>query len=172
MEYEDISSETDSERNGSNVSHITAGTSKDGSSKTMSKRKGSSEEGRSSDPTMEVIQKDQCTSDTGLTTTEDTSPQELKQSETQKLIPSKHLRKMKSLQNDDVQLLLDNISNSASITTTATTTTTTTTTICRTTAPAAIITTTSTITSTTTTTTPLGTVAVDRMGLSKMHKNE
>ena len=137
----------------------------------MSKRKGSSEEGRSSDPTMEVIQKDQCTSDTGLTTTEDTSPQELKQSETQKLIPSKHLRKMKSLQNDDVQLLLDNISNSASITTTATTTTTTTT-ICRTTAPAAIITTTSTITSTTTTTTPLGTVAVDRMGLSKMHKKE
>ena len=135
----------------------------------MSKRKGSSEEGRSSDPTMEVIQKDQCTSDTGLTTTEDTSPQELKQSETQKLIPSKHLRKMKSLQNDDVQLLLDNISNSASITTTATTTTTT---ICRTTAPAAIITTTSTITSTTTTTTPLGTVAVDRMGLSKMHKKE
>ena len=171
MEYEDISSETNSERNGSNVSHITAGTSKDGSSKTMSKRKGSSEEGRSSDPTMEVIQKDQCTSDTGLTTTEDTSPQELKQSETQKLIPSKHLRKMKSLQNDDVHLLLDNISNSASITTTATTTTTTTTTICTTTAPTAIITTTATIT-TTTTTTPVGTVAVDKMGLSKMPKKE
>ena len=171
MEYEDSSSETNSERNGSNVSHITAGTSKDGSSKTMSKRKGSSEEGRSSDPTMEVIQKDQCTSDTGLTTTEDTSPQELKQSETQKLIPLKHLRKMKSLKNDEMHKILDNISNSASITTTATTTTTTTT-ICRTTAPAAIITTTSTITSTTTTTTPLGTVAVDRMGLSKMHKNE
>ncbi|MEL7079138.1 MAG: hypothetical protein AAGM46_24850, partial [Cyanobacteria bacterium J06582_2] len=81
VEYDDSSSETISERNGSNVSHITAGTSKDGSSKTMSQRKGSSEEGTSCDPTMEVIQKDQCTSDTGLTTIEDTSPQELKQSD-------------------------------------------------------------------------------------------
>ena len=174
VENEDSSSETNSEINGSNITNITAGTSKDGSSKTKSKRKGSSEAGISSDPTMEVIQKDQCTSDTGLTTTKDTSPQELNLSKSQKLIPMKQRRNMKSLQQDEMLKLLYNKSDSTSITTTATTTTTTTTTttICRTTAPAAIITTTSTITSTTTTTTPLGTVAVDRMGLSKMHKNE
>ena len=69
------SSDSNSEINGSNITNITTGTSKDGSSKTKSKRKGSSKEGISSDLTMVVIQKDQCTSDTGLTTTEDTSPQ-------------------------------------------------------------------------------------------------
>ena len=78
----------------------------------------------------------------------------------------KQPRKMKSLQLDEMLKLLYNKSDSTSITTTATTTTTT---ICTTTAPAAIITTIATNT-TTTTTTPVGTVAVDKMGLSKMPK--